>query len=64
MNIPKMKTQDRGSFESLDQVYYPIDKDKCTVQNVDYIYYKSQWYKAKLQDNEESYDIDCPIFTR
>ena len=40
---------------------YPIDKDLCIVENIPYIYFKNKWYKAEEQDNQESYDIDCPV---
>lgn len=61
-NIPKYQLNNRGNnFTSLNEVFYPVDKDLCTIENIPYIYFKNKWYKAEEQDSQESYDIDCPV---
>ena len=60
-NVPSYQITDRGSASSLDKILYPVDKDLCTVNNIKYIYFKNNWYEAEQQDNQNSYDVKCPV---
>jgi len=61
INVNLEDTNDKGVVQELSDVVYPKEGDRCKINNQNYFFYRSDWYKATLTENEQFLDVSCPV---
>ena len=61
INVNLEDTNDKGVVQELSDIVYPKEGDRCKINNQNYFFYRSDWHKATLTENEQFLDVSCPI---